>query len=133
MATIYEEANTSSSMLNYALKNTFVDSPLRKWALHDFAYVLYCKDKSHVIPGKEHLKVIQQLSKESEDFLEAYLLHIRTWDKQTPHNYRTWTELRERQCTFHRHKKGDPCSYQSLPTRTPWITSGKDDILIESE
>ena len=43
----YPQAKTTSEMVAYVYKNTFEDSPLRTWAIHDFSYALHLENEGH--------------------------------------------------------------------------------------
>jgi hypothetical protein len=104
MCTLYAAAKTTPPMVASVFRSTFVDSPLRKWALEDLAHGLDLNNGSG-IPDDETSEAFRELCKESDNFFEAYLRHMRANVIDGLPDPRESESL----CDYHRHGRGEVC------------------------
>jgi hypothetical protein len=104
MCGLYAAAKTTPLMVAQVYRDTFIDSPLRKWALEDLVRGLDLNNGSG-IPDNETSEAFRELCKENDDFFEAYLRHMRANVIDGLPDPRESESL----CDYHRHGKGELC------------------------
>ncbi|RDL36921.1 uncharacterized protein BP5553_06273 [Venustampulla echinocandica] len=100
----YKEAQVTTAMVGYVFKNTFLDSPLRTWALRDWVNHLDPTLNSG-IPDAATTKDFAKLCTENEDFLEAYFCYMRT----AANGKFPITRSYAAKCMYHRHPLKSMC------------------------
>ncbi|TVY40715.1 hypothetical protein LSUB1_G002409 [Lachnellula subtilissima] len=98
------EAETKNSMVSYAFRNTFTDSPIRKWALQDYVRHLY-KSNLSGIPIEKDSDSFRLLCRENEDFFQGYLRLVRGNSFREIPN----PGFNDSGCNFHRHQANGAC------------------------
>ncbi|KAH6671063.1 hypothetical protein B0J14DRAFT_640085 [Halenospora varia] len=113
----------STRMVEYVYKNTFVDSPLRKFALYDW---MYSMDKSG---ATGHLKPDHFQGPESAenlfkdvDFCKDYFARLSPVHPQT-HKLAHPRALQWPPCDLHRHSPNEPCQAGGAVLSKPWVAS----------
>lgn len=103
MCGLYVDAETTPAMATHVFQNSFLDSPLRNWALEDLVFGLDPFNRSG-IPDETLSGAVRKLCRDNDDFFEAYFRHIRA-TADGPSNPRANGRL----CDFHRHEWNQLC------------------------